>query len=469
MKKYLLTWIAGLIAVGVLGRAMFNGKLSTSTATLSAKDNIFALLPSNFDQLLYFSFDDELREAMQQIELSGDNQWFESLATSVDQLMVIQSTSEDNSLSLMFLVNDAPIDIKALQDAGVIVADPSYVTTQLGTNVWLYWDAVSVNAYEAEQKKWAILSEKWFGDWVTQMRSNQYNVGMFSYAQVTPTTPSLAAQLAQSLRWTTVASHLWKENAFGQVIMQFSGDVIPEPTEAFTPKFYSTSSSGAVAYFELTNILDLFGIDQEQFTALAPLLFSQKWWAAYSALLSNEDYIQLYDTLRDHIAISVEPTTGSLIGLGAQFTFADGGLFPVLKSLGPVRKSMIGWASGAVQVQERTIGNTVTYSSPEIPFSLFGQSIQLSHDDSTTTLAIGIPASSNSDQPSTDLLSYTDNTILAFIIDTKQLQNAMNMAQGVAGQVDQLGVGKYLQRGKIAWNLSADGENDQLELSFKVE
>ncbi len=127
----------------------------------------------------------------------------------MDKLVVIQSTDPVNPVSLMFLVNETPVDIAALQEEGLIVADPSYITKQLASNVRVYGDAVAVNEYVTATRKGAFLaSEKAFSDWSTEVITDQYNVGMFAYA-VTPTQVNpLANKFVQALRWTAVSSHL---------------------------------------------------------------------------------------------------------------------------------------------------------------------------------------------------------------------------------------------------------------------
>jgi hypothetical protein len=42
-------------------------------------------------------------------------------------------------------------------------------------------------------------------------------------------------------------------------------------------------------------LIELFGIDQTQFTTIAALAFNQLGGGAYSAILSNDDYAKLYE------------------------------------------------------------------------------------------------------------------------------------------------------------------------------
>jgi len=77
--------------------------------------------------------------------------------------------------------------------------------------------------------------------------------------------------------------------------MQFSGDIVPTPTEKFTPQLFDYTTSGVVAYIEIANLIELFGIDQTQFTTIAALAFNQLGGGAYSAMLSNDDYSKLYE------------------------------------------------------------------------------------------------------------------------------------------------------------------------------
>ncbi len=469
MKKYIITWIIGLIAVAVAGRFMFQGKFLTGGGSMEASTNVFEFLPPTFDQLLYFSFDEELRFAMEQMETTTWNVSFQSLAEAVDQLIVIQSTDPVNPVSLMFFVNEQPVDITSLQEQGLIVADPTYVTKQLAGNVWIYGDATAVNEYVSITKKGAFLSsEKAFSTWATEVITDQYNVGMFAYA-VTPTQVNpLANKFVQALRRTAVSSHLGKENAFGNVIMQFSWDIVPSPTEDFTPQLFDYTTSGAVAYIEIANLIELFGIDQTQFTTLAALAFNQLGGGAYSAILSNDDYTKLYEWFNNHFALTVAPSSGSLLGLGAQIVLADPELFPIFKKLSPIWRGVVGGLSGAAQVQEIATDSSVTYSSPTVPFSLLGQKIEIVRDQVATVLSIGELGSELSMNDET-MLSYDENTIATFMIDTLQLQQAMAATQWIAPSVDQLWVGKYLQGGTVIANLSAYAEDDQLKLSFTVK
>ncbi len=118
--------------------------------------------------------------------------------------------------------------------------------------------------------------------------------------------------------------------------MQFSGDIVPTPTESFTPQLFDYTTSGAVAYIEIANLIELFGIDQTQFTTIAALAFNQLGGGAYSAILSNDDYAKLYEGFNNHFALTVAPSSGSLLGLGAQIVLADPELFPIFKKLGPI-------------------------------------------------------------------------------------------------------------------------------------
>jgi len=115
----------------------------------------------------------------------------------------------------MFLVNEIPVDIASLQEQGLIVADPTYITKQLAGNVWIYGDAVAVNDYLSTTKKGTFLaSEKAFSAWATEVVTAQYNVGMFAYAVTPAQVNPLANKFVQALRRTAVSSHLGKEDAF---------------------------------------------------------------------------------------------------------------------------------------------------------------------------------------------------------------------------------------------------------------
>lgn len=466
MRKYIITWVAGLLAVGVLAWFMFQGDFLVEE--WSSSDNVFEFLPSSFDQLLYFSFDSDLRATIAQIETDTENAWFQSLSESVNELLVVQSTNLENPMSLMFLVSDQPVDIAWLQQAWVIAADPTYTTQKLASNVWLYGDADAIRAYENQSDIGTIESLPWFRERADEVRTSKYNVGMFSFAQLAWPVSPLAAQFAQALRRTSVASHLWEERAFGEVVMQFTPDVVPTPTQAFVPKLFEHMPSQAVAYLEFASLIDLFGIDQQQFATVASLFFGQLGGGAYGALLSSDDYAALYDGLNDHFAISVVPTTGSLLGLGASMVLLNPDIFPLFRTLAPMWKSLIGWTSWTVQVEEYSTDSLIRYSSPHAPFSLFGQQIEIERDEATTKLTIGELPASTENLDNIEVLLYDDATIATFMLDTKQLQQAMAITEWVLPGVE-LGGSQYLQGGTVRGNLSALPKSDQLILSFIVE
>lgn len=210
----------------------------------------------------------------------------------------------------MFLVNEKPVDIASLQQAGLIASDPSYITEQLASNVWVYGDTGAVHSYDATFKKGALLSsEKALSTRAADVIADKYNVGMFSYAASAPSVSPLASKFINALRWTAVSSHLGQENAFGNVTMQFSGDIIPEAKEDFVPELSDYPPDTKVAYVEIANLINLFGIDQEQFTTVASLFFNQFGGGSYSALLSNDDYAKLYKGFSSHLAITIAPST----------------------------------------------------------------------------------------------------------------------------------------------------------------
>ncbi len=63
-----------------------------------------------------------------------------------------------------------------------------------------------------------------------------------------------------------------------------------------------------------------------------------------------------------------------------------------------------------------------------VPFSLLGQKIEIVRDQIATVLSIGELGSELSMNDET-MLSYDENTIATFMIDTLQLQQAMAATQ----------------------------------------
>lgn len=470
MKKYVITGAIGLLAVGAVAWFMISGRVSLVSPQLKTSDNVFVYLPDNFDQLLYFSFDDALRSAMDKMQNSTDNEWFKVLANQVDEVVVIQSMTGASAMSLMYLVSDTPIDINVLQQQWVIVSDPSYRIEQLATNVWIYGEMNVVKDYMTSYEENEMLSMPGFADWAERMYVWDYNIGMFSFAKTTWPISPITAQFAQWLRWTAVTSYLGGDKAYGEVVMQFTSDIVPPIQNPFIAQFADTSDSDALAFAELTNLIHLFGVGEEQFTLLASLFLKQMWGGVYSALLSSEDYSSLYAGLNSNVALELTPSSGNIMWLGLTVSFWNQEMFEVLSKLWPLWKTLIAGASWADLVEEFSSQNIVRYSSPEMVYTVVGQSIQVSRDDRWTYLQIWFDwreESNSADWVMTWLLT-TPETILSFVVDAKKLQSTFG---GMKGEIlwNDLASASYLQGWVVKWELSAHADDDQLVLSFHVE
>jgi hypothetical protein len=80
----------------------------------------------------------------------------------------------------------------------------------------------------------------------------------------------MVAQFASKLKYTQVLSKIGPAME-GTIRMQFDGEVLPDLKDSFTPTLLSQSAEQSTMIAEIHNLLSLFGVSKESFTALAGL------------------------------------------------------------------------------------------------------------------------------------------------------------------------------------------------------
>ena len=471
-KKYIITWLIGLLVVAGLAFFLMHGEQLPSRINSpvvsphgNSEQDIFSYAPASFDQFIYIQVGDEMEDALANMQWVQYGSGLQQLAERVEQLLITQLSTDTQVHSLLFLEGDE-IDIDELQQLGLITWWEEFRTEQLSDRIWMYGPQETFDRYSMN-KKW-LRDQELVDDFLRQFQAGNYNIGFVSTPLSQEGLP-VVQQFSQQLEHSIFMTRLSPEATIGNLSLQFTDGVINANDTTFSPLLSSYASQESIVYLEMQDILWFFGIEKEQFLGLLPVLLGQ-YGSAYGALLSQDDYATLYDSLEKNIALVVEPSTTSMLGMSVHLVFAHADMYGVLSGLGPLWKSTIEWFLGTGSVQETTTETSVSYTASN-PLLTAGEAMvvaSMQQQDGATVLSIFGDVLAPSGQE-ISLPVYDDDTSMVFMVDNTKLQE-LNSYQPLVGEVDLAGAStNAFQQWIILGDIQADAERNQIVVSFKVE
>lgn len=174
-------------------------------------------------------------------------------------------------------------------------------------------------------------------------RAGNHNVGFFSRPNPAGETNPLALQFANRLQYTSLLSHINRDNPSGRLVMQFVDGTIQPSSNPLSSSIITRLSKQPGFYVEVSDLLSLAGIDKDQVNVYAPLLLGQ---IGAAGEINAQDMQVLADALEGNMAVVLTPSVLSPIQLGGHLIFDNEQAFTALSKLTPAFKGLIDLITG---------------------------------------------------------------------------------------------------------------------------
>lgn len=208
--------------------------------------------------------------------------------------------------NLLFLQGGS-IDISELQSLGLLANAEEYQAHQLTDNIWVYGSPTSLSWQD--NTLYTLQDNSYLQEFFQKFSAGGYNIGVVTY----PSTEQhmLMGQFTDKLLYTAVMTSLGATTT-GSLYLQFSDDVVANLQTDFIPQFAKYVDDDTILYLETTQLLSFLGIEREQFLSIVPVLLG-KYGTAYDALLTQDDYLRLYQTLNSNMGILLKTSEQSAL------------------------------------------------------------------------------------------------------------------------------------------------------------
>lgn len=461
-KKYIIIGFVGLLVVGIAAFfLMREHKLPSaiSSPLVSSDKGLFDVAPWLFDQFIYIDTDDALKKSLEQYApnmISGD---FQTLLQQIDTALTLQYTTGDLAYSLLFLQWEE-VDIVLLQDLGLVAAASGYSTQKINKNTRVYGTQDALTWYGKEEKK--LRDDSFVDSYIEEFDKGNYNMWFVSRPKQLPWIGiDLVQQLSSSLKYTSLMTRLDPVETKWKLALQFAEGVVHAPVDSYKPLFGSYTGTGNILYLEMSDIIWFFNITKEKFMNIAPMLLGES-WASYSALLGMTEYEQMYDVLHGHIGLVMNSSVESPFGLGVHILFNEKQAFDIFKKLGPLWKNTMTWFLGTGNIQEEVTDTEMSYSltSPLAPENGV-LSIHLYQQDDGAFISLFDPSLTREENEWDDV-SYSDETVMSFKIDSTKLQ-------AIGGEIAAVWWVNALGQSIFVGDVQAKEKEGQIVVNFEVK
>ena len=464
--KYVLTWLGGLIVVALLAYFMMREDKLPDLITspdVVVVDDLFALAPTQYDQLLYVAIDEALIETLSTFDSRWTQAWFAELVAWVDEALVMQYATWLSTYNILLLKWES-VDIEQLRTMWLIATDDEYLSRNIWWTTWIYGTQQSLAWYDWKDE--VLSTQPFIKQQQAQLQDAKGQLLFLTNADET-VVPGIW-QLTQGLQHVGIITTFSAWWADGAVSMYFGDGMVTKATSDFEPLFAEYADEWTILYLEFADLLGFFGIAEADFLWLAPLLLWQYGQAA-STLLSQEDYATIYEALQQHVAIIVNPTD-ALLWVSIDLVFEHTPIFTVLRWLTPVWQTMLGWLMGNEEI-------TLIEDDEEVVFTVTSSLLWIENnqpiahllkDNEKAVVTLWSSGSLNSNGWAALDLLYDDASSLVFMLDNGQSQQLTSL--WVVGDIQWSGqIGSTFQDGVVVGNVRSNPTDNALVISFSVK
>jgi len=456
-KKYTLIWMAWLVCVGVAAFFMIRGSQLPNTIDsplIPTASDMFSLVPWWFDQLVYIRVDEELAQSVTSIP------WLDQLVSRVDSALISQYTLWEDQYSLLFLEWEQ-VDINELQQLWLIVQWEQYVSKQINNKLWIYGTQAALDWQETSNSN--NPNEYILENFIKQFTVWNYNLWVLSSPNSANKIPILQ-QFSDKLLYTSIMTRLANQRTTWQITLQFADAVIQDTKWIYESKLDTFVSGDTLLYIEMKDMLSFLGVDEQQFLGIIPILLWQ-YGNAYTALLSNEQYVSLWETFEDNVGIFVGPSSDSMLGMWVSFVFSDEWVFDLFSTLAPVRYDLIQWVVGSGSVSMQKEQNSIVYSSINTGWVAPIIFAEISKEQDMAEISILWWWIWISSWVVSHMPGFVDNTAMVLRADLWKLSMLSSLAWAWQVPSGMLSAGQ----GVLVWDVQISEKEQQITFSFSVK
>lgn len=262
-----------------------------------------------------------------------------------DQLNTINPLDPNalgETYAAIFLQGNESFSIDQIKALGILYFDTGYDTIDLGNNTWLYGDQASLAYFRETPTK--LIDDDSFTALMRKPEINQATVFFYSRPTANNALDPLSATFAQKLAYSYMYGTPDGMNSQGTFVLQFTGTSFGGVNKPFRPEFSSLISDTTLMYIETQHLLETFGLSETQFSLGLPLLLGQL-IPGVNTLLSSTEITNLYTAINNSLGILIN-VSPSAFGMGIHLLLKNPEAFTSLRSLSPLRRTLLAGISG---------------------------------------------------------------------------------------------------------------------------
>lgn len=345
VKKYILLWIVGLFLTIWIWVYIFERN--------SSSKEFLDYIPSNFDQVFYVDFDQDLKNLVTELPNDKMPDDFKNVLFKINRAAVYQYLTWEKIISFMIVNVKDDFDVKAAIKAWLMNTGADYKYENIADNTYIYWNDLALSFF----KKWwySNLSENQdIKDYVSSIKDWKYNVFLSSNTNSLGWTWSTFSEYLKYLKYTVIASHVGKDDTYWLVDVLFTKDLEFAKTYSFEDtlsKFWNTND---LFFVQMWNLMQLIWSSKETISTTL-MAWVQQTFPDYNNILLQDDYNKLVDSFDGNISINVWEAD-NLLWLWVNVVFEKSWLYDVLYKFYPYIKEMVSKDvySGSVSTFEET-------------------------------------------------------------------------------------------------------------------
>lgn len=455
-KKYLIVWISWLILT-----VFWWFFLLKTTNIFSDKNSIFDYVPQNFEQIFYFSMqDDNVKDFFNSTTTWNITTEMKQYLFQTKEVLVFQWKNGDTPLSFALLRLKDSFDYESFKSSSFFGSWLDYDVLSLWGDLYLYSEKQTIDQYKNLQFE-PISSVDLLKPYIEKLNNNQSNIWFvadISWIESTLNSISWISEYMKHLKYNVVLSNISNENLDGSINILFDKSLDKFDNYNYNSKFSEFAVKDNYMYFEVWSLFDMLWIDED-------IISNQLKIASRNSFFTNEDLVKVVNIFKWNIAIILtQADNPHWIWWELLVEWTD--LYWLWSKYLPYIKEMIWLNSWTWWVQILEEENSIALVVPQLlSWAILNWTIQLSQKWQNSHLELLSPKYSSVDSDFN--LIYNEKSLFHFylniwLIIEKMKKYSLFLWPDFSNSLDQL---KYFEWKSIYWDLKVD--NNKVVFTFQ--
>lgn len=405
-KKYLIVGISWLILT-----ILWWFFLLKKNDIFWTKNSIFEYVPKNFDQIFYFSMqDDNVKDFFNSTTTWNITTEMKQYLFQTKEVLVFQWNNEEKPFSFALLRLKDSFDYESFKNSSFFGSWLDYDVLSLWNDLYLYSEKQTIDIYKNLNFE-PITSISLLNPYLDKLinkKSNIWFVADISWIDSTLNNVSWISQYTKFLKYNVVLSKISKDNLDGSINILFDKNLDNFINYNYASKFSQYAVKDNFVYFEIGSIFNMLWINES-------VILNQLKIATQNSFFTNDDLVKIVNLFKWNIAFIIGQWDNPY-WVWWELIVESKDLYSLWSKYLPYLKEMIWLHSeiGSIQLLEEE--NSISVIVPQmLSWAIINWKIQLSLQWDNSHLSLLSPTYSAKDS-NFDLI-YNEKSLFHFYLN----------------------------------------------------